>query len=84
MGWGIAGNRNSRLQQNYCARYHFVARGSKILIYCRVNSGFTPGILPSALRGQLKLFKITPGDFVLPLAPRATFARNVLLQLAVK
>ena len=30
---------------------HVVARGPKILIYCRVNSGFTPGVLPSAPAG---------------------------------
>ena len=39
--------------------HHFVARGSKILIYCRVNSGLTTGILPFAPAGQLTLFKIT-------------------------
>jgi hypothetical protein len=26
----------------------------------------TPGILPSALRVSLRLFKIAPGDFVVP------------------
>jgi hypothetical protein len=28
--------------------------------------GFTPGILPFALRASLRLFKIAPGDFVCP------------------
>lgn len=27
-------------------------------------AGITPGILPSALRANLRLFKIAPGDFV--------------------
>jgi hypothetical protein len=43
---------------------------------------FTPGVLPSALRGQLKLFKIAPGDFVrgsrLILAALMTFCINLL------
>ena len=28
------------------------------------GAGFTPGILPSALRASLRLFKIAPGYFV--------------------
>jgi hypothetical protein len=43
---------------------------------------FTPGVLPSALAGQLKLFKIAPGDFVggsrLVLAALMTFCINLL------
>ena len=72
--------------QNYYARHHFVARGSKILIYCRVNSGLTPGVLPYAPAGQLKLFKIAPGDFVSPsrrvLPSLITFCINLLANLS--
>ena len=55
----------------------------KILMYCRVHSGFDsghPALRP--LRGQLKLFKIAPGDFVgcsrLVLAALMTFCINLL------
>ena len=38
--------------------------GSKCSCTAVYTPLFTPGILPSALAGQLKLFKIAPGDFV--------------------
>jgi hypothetical protein len=34
-------------------------------------ASFTPGILPSALRASLRLFKIAPGDFVTQLQSAA-------------
>ena len=48
---------------------YFVARGSKILIYCRVNSGFTPGVLPSAPAGPANAVQNRSRRFCL--APRA-------------
>ena len=49
----------------------FIARLAALVPKPRVNltrfhGVFTPGILPSTLRASLRLFKITPGDFVCP------------------
>jgi len=55
------------------------SKSSCTVVYTPV---FTPGVLPSAPAGQLKLFKIAPGDFVggsrLVLAALMTFCINLL------
>ena len=46
--------------QNYSARQHFVAGGSKLLNFRRVKSGFITGVLPFALQAGLHCSKLHP------------------------
>jgi len=66
--------------QNYCACHDYVAPPSKSSCTAMYTPVFTPGVLPFAPAGQLKLFKIAPGDFVggsrLVLAALITFCNQ--------